>query len=175
MNTGKSREENFDPDFERRILISRLALSVLLTLTSIWTAVFLISNDLVSAAIFGSLSLLYALSLLLFRLGYLLFARAFWLFTASTAIFACIVFGQPFTDLDYLFLPIMTLPLLAFSWKYERKFCYSLPHCRLSYGQQVFISHWLEAQFFILVSYRFHSVSSLIRSMRGCALQQWPF
>ena len=122
MNTGKSREENFDPDFERRILISRLALSVLLTLTSIWTAVFLISNDLVSAAIFGSLSLLYALSLLLFRLDYLLFARAFWLFTASTAIFACIVFGQPFTDLDYLFLPIMTLPLLAFSWKYERKF-----------------------------------------------------
>jgi hypothetical protein len=93
MNTGKSREENFDPDFERRILISRLALSVLLTLTSIWTVVFLISNDLVSAAIFGSLSLLYALSLLLFRLGYLLFARAFWLFTASTAIFACIVFG----------------------------------------------------------------------------------
>lgn len=70
MNTGKSREENFDPDFERRILTSRLALSVLLTLTSIWTVVFLISNDLVSAAIFGSLSLLYALSLLLFRMGY---------------------------------------------------------------------------------------------------------
>ena len=40
MNTGKSREENFDPDFERRIRISRVALSVLLTLTSIWTAVF---------------------------------------------------------------------------------------------------------------------------------------
>ena len=40
MNSVKSREENLDPDFERRIRLSRAALSVLLTLTSIWTAVF---------------------------------------------------------------------------------------------------------------------------------------
>ncbi|MAJ04546.1 MAG: hypothetical protein CMH03_07540, partial [Marinovum sp.] len=92
-----------------------LALSVLLTLTSIWTAVFLVSNDFAAAAILGSLSLLYALCLFLFRVGYLLFARAFWLFSASAATFGCIVFGQPFADLDYLFLPIMTLPFLAFS------------------------------------------------------------
>ena len=57
MNSGKSREENLDPDFESRISISRLALSVLLTLTSIWTAVFLVSNDFAAAAILGSLSL----------------------------------------------------------------------------------------------------------------------
>ena len=122
MNTGKSREENFDPDFERRIRISRVALSVLLTLTSIWTAVFLVSNDLAGAAILGSLSLLYALCLFLYQMGYLLFARSFWLFSASAATFACIVFGQPFADLDYLFLPIMTLSFLAFSWKHEPKF-----------------------------------------------------
>ncbi len=48
--------------------------------------------------------------------------ESFWLFSASAATFACIVFGQPFADLDYLFLPIMTLPFLAFSWKYEPKF-----------------------------------------------------
>ena len=77
MNTGKSREENFDPDFERRIRISRVALSVLLTLTSIWTAVFLILNDLTGAAILGSLSLLYALCLFLYQMGYLLFAGLF--------------------------------------------------------------------------------------------------
>ena len=94
MNSGKSREENLDPDFESRISISRLALSVLLTLTSIWTAVFLVSNDFAAAATFG-----------------------------------CIVFGQPFADLDYLFLPIMTLAFLAFSWKYEPKFLLFLPHC----------------------------------------------
>ena len=122
MNSGKSREENLNPDFESRISISRLALSVLLTLTSIWTAVFLVSNDFAAAAILGSLSLLYALCLFLFRVGYLLFARAFWLFSASAATFGCIVFGQPFADLDYLFLPIMTLAFLAFSWKYEPKF-----------------------------------------------------
>jgi len=128
MNSGKSREENLDPDFESRISISRLALSVLLTLTSIWTAVFLVSNDFAAAALLGSLSLLYALCLFLFRVGYLLFARAFWLFSASAATFGCIVFGQPFADLDYLFLPIMTLPFLAFSWKYEPKFLLFLPH-----------------------------------------------
>ena len=77
MNSGKSREENLDPDFESRISISRLALSVLLTLTAIWTAFFLISNDFAAAAILGSLSLLYALCLFLFRVGYFLFARAF--------------------------------------------------------------------------------------------------
>ena len=74
MNSGKSREENLDPDFESRISISSLALSVLLTLTAIWTAFFLISNDFAAAAILGSLSLLYALCLFLFRVGYLLFA-----------------------------------------------------------------------------------------------------
>ena len=122
MNSGKSRGENSDPDFKRRIRLSRVALSVLLTLTSIWTAVFLVSNDLAGAAILGSLSLLYALCLFLYQMGYLLFARSFWLFSASAATFACIVFGQPFADLDYLFLPIMTLSFLAFSWKYEPKF-----------------------------------------------------
>ena len=115
MNSGKSRGENSDPDFKRRIRLSRVALSVLLTLTSIWTAVFLVSNDLAGAAILGSLSLLYALCLFLYRMGYLLFARSFWLFSASAATFACIVFGQPFADLDYLFLPIVTLSFLAFS------------------------------------------------------------
>ena len=114
MNSGKSRGENSDPDFKRRIRLSRVALSVLLTLTSIWTAVFLVSNDLAGAAILGSLSLLYALCLFLYQMGYLLFARSFWLFSASAATFACIVFGQPFADLDYLFLPIMTLSFLLF-------------------------------------------------------------
>lgn len=120
MNSGKSRGENSDPDFKRRIRLSRVALSVLLTLTSIWTAVFLVSNDLAGAAILGSLSLLYALCLFLYQMGYLLFARSFWLFSASAATFACIVFGQPFADLDYLFLPIMTLSFLAF-------FCLTAP------------------------------------------------
>ena len=54
MNSGKSRGENSDPDFKRRIRLSRVALSVLLTLTSIWTAVFLVSNDLAGAAILGA-------------------------------------------------------------------------------------------------------------------------
>jgi hypothetical protein len=120
MNSGKSRGENSDPDFKRRIRLSRVALSVLLTLTSIWTAVFLVSNDLAGAAILGSLSLLYALCLFLYQMGYLLFARSFWLFSASAATFACIVFGQPFADLDYLFLPIMTLSFFAF-------FCLTAP------------------------------------------------
>ena len=129
MNSGKSRGENSDPDFERRIRPSRVTLSVLLTLTSTWTAVFLVSNDLAGAAILGSLSLLYALCLFLYRMGYLLFARSFWLFSASTITFACIVFGQPFADLEYLFLPIMTLSFLAFSWKYESKLLLFLSHC----------------------------------------------
>jgi hypothetical protein len=129
MNSGKSREENLNPDFESRISISRLALSVLLTLTSIWTAVFLVSNDFAAAAILGSLSLLYALCLFLFRVGYLLFARAFWLFSASAATFGCIVFGQPFADLDYLFLPIMTLAFWLFLGNTSQNFCFFLPHC----------------------------------------------
>ena len=129
MNSGKSRGENSDPDFERRIRLSRVALSVLLTLTSIWTAVFLVSNDLAGAAILGSLSLLYALCLFLYQMGYLLFARSFWLFSASAATFACIVFRQPFADLDYLFLPIMTLSFLAFLGSTSQNFCFFLSHC----------------------------------------------
>jgi hypothetical protein len=129
MNSGKSRGENSDPDFKRRIRLSRVALSVLLTLTSIWTAVFLVSNDLAGAAILGSLSLLYALCLFLYQMGYLLFARSFWLFSASAATFGCIVFGQPFADLDYLFLPIMTLAFWLFLGNTSQNFCFFLPHC----------------------------------------------
>jgi hypothetical protein len=42
-----------------------------------------------------------------------------------------LIFSVPTTDVDLLFLPIMAMPFLAFSWKFERAilivfFCYSL-------------------------------------------------
>ena len=84
MNTGKSREENFDPDFERRILISRLALSVLLTLTSIWTAVFFnlkrfsqCSNLWEPVAALCAFSFAFSIGLLTFCAGFLAVYRLY--------------------------------------------------------------------------------------------------
>jgi signal transduction histidine kinase len=65
-------------------------------------------------------SLIYAFGLLLFRLNQFILARSVWLFWASASNLVALVFAHPSTDVDYLFLPIVALPFLAFSWKNER-------------------------------------------------------
>jgi ABC-type uncharacterized transport system permease subunit len=80
----------------------------------------LFSKDLDGIVIAASVSLFYAFGLLLFRLNQFNLARSVWLFGASASNLVALVFAHPLTDVDYLFLPIVELPFLAFSWKNER-------------------------------------------------------
>lgn len=109
-----------DFDLERRIRVSRLAVIVIVCLASSWTLAFLIIWDLSGVLICGSVSAVYAANLLLFRLNFQFVARSMWLLSAIiTTLFGTIV-GQVDADVDLLYLPILALPFLTFSWRREK-------------------------------------------------------
>ena len=56
----------------------------------------------------------------LFSLNQNFSARSVWLLSLTASTFIVVLFAVPEVDVDLLFLPIMALPVLTFSWKFER-------------------------------------------------------
>ena len=56
----------------------------------------------------------------LFGLNQNFSARSVWLLSLTASTFIVVLFAVPEVDVDLLFLPIMALPVLTFSWKFER-------------------------------------------------------
>ena len=108
-------------DLKRRYVVSKIAVIVIVYLALAWFLAFSIVGDRSSMMICGSVAGVYLICLLLFQLKFHLFARAFWLFSATVTTVIGLIFGLPEADAALLFLPIMVLPFLSLSWKYERK------------------------------------------------------
>ncbi len=108
-------------DLKRRYVVSKIAVIVIVYLALAWFLAFAIVGDRSSMIICGSVAGVYLICLLLFQLKFHLLARAFWLFSATVTTVIGLIFGLPEADVDLLFLPIMVLPFLSLSWKYERK------------------------------------------------------
>ena len=108
-------------DLKRRYVVSKIAVIVIVYLALSWFLAFAIVGDRSSMMICGSVAGVYLICLLLFQLKFHLLARAFWLFSATVTTVIGLIFGLPEADVDLLFLPIMVLPFLSLSWKYERK------------------------------------------------------
>jgi signal transduction histidine kinase/CheY-like chemotaxis protein len=109
-----------DFDLQRRIRVSRLAVIVIVCLASAWTLAFLLIWDLSGVLICGSVGAVYAANLVLFHLNFQFTARAMWLLSAIITTLAGTIVGDADADVDLLYLPILALPFLAFSWKREK-------------------------------------------------------
>ena len=62
----------------------------------------------------------YLVIMSLFSLNQNFSARSVWLLSLTASTFIVVLFAVPEVDVDLLFLPIMALPVLTFSWKFER-------------------------------------------------------
>lgn len=129
-------------DLQRRIRISYLAVWFIVIAASTWAFAFLIIGDLPSLTISASVALAYAACLLFFRFGLVRLARSVWLISAIVTTLIGILVGDPQAQVDLLFMPILALPFLAFSWQREKRFL-------LGFVLIATIS-WFAAQFFQL-------------------------
>lgn len=112
--------QDYTGDIGRRVLISRLAVQLIVFLASSWFIVMLVLGEYGAAIIAGAVAINYAVCWWLFSLEYSHFARNFWLFSATVTTVFGQIFAQPLAEVDLLFLPILSMPFLVFSWRTER-------------------------------------------------------
>lgn len=107
-------------DLQRRIRISYLAVWVIVIIASLWAIVFLVVDDGPSLRIAGGVAFAYAACLLFFKFKLEKLARSVWLASAIVTTLFGMAVGEPHAQVDLLFLPILALPFLAFSWQSEK-------------------------------------------------------
>ena len=107
-------------DLQRRIRISYLAVWLIVIVASLWAVVFLIIADYPSMIIASGVALAYAACLLFFKFRMEKLARSVWLASAIVTTLFGMAVAAVDTQIDLLFLPILALPFLAFSWQKEK-------------------------------------------------------
>lgn len=116
----EQRLTNIEIDLQRRLSVSRLAVFVIFFLATAWVIILWIIGDRPGMVISGMVAFIYLINMSLFLLGLNMLARSIWLLSATILTVIGLIFAIPTTDVDLLFLPIVALPFLAFSWKFER-------------------------------------------------------
>lgn len=112
----------FDRDRElvRRIRVSQLAVYVIVIAASIWATVLLIAGDVGGTIISVTVTLAYSICILLFYFEWQTLARVIWLSNGLVALFIGSIFAQQGVQVELLFLPLMCMPFLSFSWRSEK-------------------------------------------------------
>jgi len=109
-----------DRELVRRIRVSQLAVYVIVIAASIWAMILLLAGDLGGTIISATVTAAYGLCLFLFFKQKQTPARLLWLLNGSVALLVGTIFAQPGVHVELLFLPLMCLPFLSFSWRSEK-------------------------------------------------------
>ena len=107
-------------DLESRLNVSRVSVFLIFNLALTCVATLWFFGDRSGTFISGIMAFIYLINMSLFKLRLYFLARSVLLLSANISIVIGLIFTVPKTDVDLLFLPIMALPFLAFSWKFER-------------------------------------------------------
>ena len=102
-------------------VVSKLTVVIFVYLALAWFSASAILGDRMTMIICGIVAAVYLICLSFFYFKFHLIARAVWLFSATVTTIFGLIFGRPEADIELLFLPIIALPFLSLSWKYERK------------------------------------------------------
>ncbi len=107
-------------DMQRRLRVSLLAVYVVIVAAGVWALILLILGEMAGFIICAVVTTTYALTLALFKWNFNKLARSTWLANGTITLFLGSMFSQPGTHVEVLFLPLICLPFLAFSWKTEK-------------------------------------------------------
>ena len=107
-------------EVERRIRVSQLSVYVIVIAASLWSIFFIIVGDVAGAVISGIATFAYAICLIFFLSKYQTLARVIWLCNGLTALSAGCLVAQPGVAVEILFIPLMCMPFLSFSWRSEK-------------------------------------------------------
>ena len=112
--------ETSHPDLQRRLRVSLLAVYVIIVAASIWAIILLALDEMEGFIISAVVTATYAMTLALFKWNMHKLARVTWLANGTITLFLGPMFSQPGAHVEILFLPLICLPFLAFSWKTEK-------------------------------------------------------
>ena len=107
-------------DLQRRLRVSLLAVYVIIVAASLWALILLALGEMAAFTICAVVTAAYAMTLVLFKWNLHKLARVTWLTNGTITLFLGSMFSQQGTHVEILFLPLICLPFLAFSWKTEK-------------------------------------------------------
>lgn len=109
-----------DRELQRRIRVSQLAVYVIVVAASLWAGVLMVSGDIGGTIIAASVAAAYSACLTFFFFDLQKLARVVWLANGTLALLIGSIFAQDGVNVSILFLPMMCMPFLSFSWRTER-------------------------------------------------------
>ena len=116
----KYESETRHLDLQRRLRVSLLAVYVIIVAASLWALILLALGEMAAFTICALVTAAYAMTLVLFKWNLHKLARVTWLTNGTITLFLGSMFSQQGTHVEILFLPLICLPFLAFSWKTEK-------------------------------------------------------
>jgi len=108
-------------ELDRKIQTSWIAILVITSVSGVWALILLIVGDFPSAMVAGGVFFGYLISLILFQLNKPYTARLYWVISAAVGIFIGQMVATPGSEIKDLFLPVIGMPFLAFSWSVEKR------------------------------------------------------
>lgn len=120
MSTINQHSELRISDARRRRQLALTLVKFVIIAGCIWAIVPYALNEIPIALTGLGIGLIFALNLLFFRVKSNLVPRVAMFVTVIITITLGGIFSYPGTDVAILFLPLLTLPFLIFSWEYER-------------------------------------------------------
>ena len=116
----KYESETRHLDLQRRLRVSLLAVYVIIVAAGLWALILLALGEMAAFTICAVVTAAYAMTLVLFKWNLHKLARVTWLTNGTITLFLGSMFSQQGTHVEILFLPLICLPFLAFSWKTEK-------------------------------------------------------
>jgi signal transduction histidine kinase/ActR/RegA family two-component response regulator len=116
----KYESETRHLDLQRRLRVSLLAVYVIIVAAGLWALILLALGEMSAFTICAVVTAAYAMTLVLFKWNLHKLARVTWLTNGTITLFLGSMFSQQGTHVEILFLPLICLPFLAFSWKTEK-------------------------------------------------------
>ena len=116
----KYKSETRHLDLQRRLRVSLLAVYVIIVAAGLWALILLALGEMAAFTICALVTAAYAMTLVLFKWNLHKLARVTWLTNGTITLFLGSMFSQQGTHVEILFLPLICLPFLAFSWKTEK-------------------------------------------------------
>ena len=116
----KYESETRHLDLQRRLRVSLLAVYVIIVAAGLWALILLALGEMAAFTICALVTAAYAMTLVLFKWNLHKLARVTWLTNGTITLFLGSMFSQQGTHVEILFLPLICLPFLAFSWKTEK-------------------------------------------------------
>lgn len=126
MYSSVPHKEQHTSDIERRVQLSLTLVRFVIFVSGIWTLILFLLGEQETTMAAALTAVIFLVNLGLFFFQNPLIPRLGLLLLTTFGIGLGTIFSYPGSDVDILFLPLMTLPFLILSWEFERNILFGM-------------------------------------------------